>query len=90
LASMVDERGMIVIDSDIREKLGIVPGIAAYQRLIDGRLEIVFLPAEHDRSLFGALRREGEEPLVINRADVEEAVGEALPDERTDHDRHNG
>ncbi len=46
-----------------------------------GRLEVVFLPAPHLRSLSGVLHRDGEVPKVLTGADLEEAVMEAVADE---------
>jgi hypothetical protein len=55
--------------------------MVAYQRVVDGHLEVVFLPAPHNRSLFGALHREGEEPKVVDAHQLEEAVMEAIAEE---------
>jgi len=53
----------------------------AYQRVVSGKLEVIFLPAPHRRSLSGALHREGEEPMVLTGDDLEEAVMEAIAEE---------
>ncbi|MDP2935878.1 MAG: AbrB/MazE/SpoVT family DNA-binding domain-containing protein [Dehalococcoidia bacterium] len=82
MASQVSERGQITIDRELREKLGVRPGMVAYQRLVAGRLEVVFLPGPHRRSLYGSLHREGEEPKVITGDDLEEAVMEAIAEEQ--------
>ena len=87
MPSQVSERGQITIDRAIREQLGVQPGMVAYQRIVGGRLEVVFLPAPHRRSLFGALRREGAPPLVTTRAQIEEAVMEAVAEEQADQTR---
>jgi bifunctional DNA-binding transcriptional regulator/antitoxin component of YhaV-PrlF toxin-antitoxin module len=37
LKSRVSESGQITIDRDIRKKLGVEPGMIAYQRVVAGR-----------------------------------------------------
>ena len=51
----VGDRGEIVIEKELREQLGIGPGWIALQRLVDNRIEIQFIPPEHDKSLKGYL-----------------------------------
>jgi bifunctional DNA-binding transcriptional regulator/antitoxin component of YhaV-PrlF toxin-antitoxin module len=79
--SKASERGQITIDREVRQQLGVKPGMVAYQRVVDGRLEVLFLPAPHKRSLFGVLRRPGEPPKVLTREQLEEAVIEAVAEE---------
>lgn len=55
MASIVGQKGQIVINKDIRERLGVKPGWIALQRLVDGHVEIFFVPPEHDQSLKGCL-----------------------------------
>jgi hypothetical protein len=52
--------------------------MVAYQRVVSGRLEVIFLPAPHRRSLYGALHREGEEPQATTADELEDAVMEAI------------
>lgn len=52
--------------------------MVAFQRVVGDHLEVTFLPAPHQRSLAGALHQEGEEPKVRTRADLEEAVRDAI------------
>ena len=78
MANRVSERGQITIDRAARRQLGIHPGMVAYQRVVDDHLEVVFLPAPHRRSLYGALHQEGEPPQVTDAAQLEDAVMEAL------------
>lgn len=82
MASQVSDRGQITIERAIRKQLGIQPGMVAHQRVVDGHLEIVFLPAPHSRSLFGSLRREGQRPQVTTSDELEDAVMEAIAEER--------
>ena len=70
----------------MREQLGIRPGMVAHQRVVAGRLEVVFLPAPHRRSLYGVLYREGEQPQVTSGEGIEAAVMEAIAKEH-EHDR---
>ena len=51
----VGDKGEIVIEKELREQLGIRPGWIAMQRLVDNRIEIQFIPPEHDKSLKGSL-----------------------------------
>lgn len=81
MTSRVDKRGRITLDRAAREALGVGPGMLAYQRVVAGRLEVLFLPAPHRRSLYGALHREGEAPRVLTRDQLEEAVMEAIAEE---------
>ncbi len=73
----VGERYQVVIESDVRRKLGVQPGDRAVETVEDGRLVITFLPPLHRRSLIGRLAGPGE------ISDFDEywkrnAVGEAL------------
>jgi AbrB family looped-hinge helix DNA binding protein len=55
MPSKVGERGQITIEKAIREELGVYAGDQAVQWIEDGHLVVTFVPAPHDRSLFGAL-----------------------------------
>ena len=55
--------------------------MVAYQRVVGDRLEVIFLPAPHRRSLYGALHRDGEPPQVTSAEQLEDAVMEALAGE---------
>jgi AbrB family looped-hinge helix DNA binding protein len=52
----VGAKGQLVIEKAIRDQLGIEPGSESIQRVVDGRLEIVFRRPRHRRSLLGAAR----------------------------------
>ena len=78
MASRVGEQGQITIDRTVREQLGIRPGMIAHQRVVDGRLEVVFLPADHGRSLYGVFHRDDEPPQVTDGDQLETAVMEAI------------
>ena len=69
MANVVGTKGQVVIDKEIRDKLGIGPGWLALQRLVDGHVEIFFVPPEHNRSLKGALQKY-----------IDPAVAESLKD----------
>ena len=49
----VGDNGEVVIDGKLREELGIGPGWFALQKVVDGRLEVEFLPPEHNESMAG-------------------------------------
>ncbi len=55
MATKVGSKGQVVIEKGIRDKLGVGPGWLALQRVVDGHVEITFLPPEHNRSLYGSL-----------------------------------
>jgi hypothetical protein len=49
-------KGQVVIDRDIRERLGVRPGMLAIQQVVGDHVEIRFVPGSHRRSLAGAAR----------------------------------
>jgi bifunctional DNA-binding transcriptional regulator/antitoxin component of YhaV-PrlF toxin-antitoxin module len=55
MAYLVGSKGQVVIAKEIRDRLGVKPGWVALQRLVGDRVEIYFLPPEHNRSLKGSL-----------------------------------
>jgi bifunctional DNA-binding transcriptional regulator/antitoxin component of YhaV-PrlF toxin-antitoxin module len=81
MTSQVSERGQITIDRTAREQLGVRPGMIAYQRVVDGHLEVLFLPAPHRRSLYGAFHKQGEQTRIHAGDDLEEAVMEGLAED---------
>ena len=56
--------------------------MVAYQRVVDGRLEVLLLPAPHAESLYGAFHRPGEPPRVVTADQLEEAVMAAVAEEQ--------
>ncbi len=56
MATKVGTKGQVVIEQDIREKLGVLPGMRAIQRVVDDHVEVRFVPGRHNRSLAGAAR----------------------------------
>ena len=55
MSYIVGSKGQVVIAKEIRERLGVKPGWVALQRLVGDRVEIYFLPQEHNQSLKGSL-----------------------------------
>lgn len=49
----VGTKGQIVIEKWIRDELGVEPGWQAIQRVVDGHVEISFVPPPHEESLMG-------------------------------------
>lgn len=80
--SPVTDEGQITIDPEVRKQLGIKPGMIAYQRVVHGRLEVIFLPAPHRRSLYGMFEHMGNTSAVITAEELEEAVMEAVAEEQ--------
>ena len=52
----VGTKGRIVIEKELRDQLGIKPGWLTTQAVVDGHVEIYFIPPIHRRSLKGSLR----------------------------------
>ena len=65
----VGDKGEIVIEKELREQLGIRPGWIAMQRLVDNRIEIQFIPPEHDKSLKGNLAEYANEDNAFDDED---------------------
>lgn len=82
MASEVGPAGQIIIEQEIRDRLGIGPGWRAIQQLVDDHVEIYFVPPEHDRSLFGVLTPYIKAPLDDGSQEswdrIEEAIAEAI------------
>ncbi len=53
----IGDKGEVVIRKELREQLGIEPGWIALQRVVDNRIEIQFIPPEHNKSLKGSLAK---------------------------------
>lgn len=88
MASHVSEQGQITIDRAVREQLGVQPGMIAQQRVVDGHLEVVFLPAGDERSLYGVFHRDDEPPQVTDGDQLEAAVMDAVAEEKRAQERH--
>ena len=69
MACKVGDKGEIVIEKELREQLGIGPGWIATQRLVDNRIEIQFIPPEHDKSLKGSLAEYANEDNAFDDKD---------------------
>ncbi len=64
MAVILDAEGQIMIEQDIRQRLGLKPGYVAVQQIVDGRVEISFYPPPiSQRSLRGILHTPGQQPL---------------------------
>lgn len=58
MAVKVGSKGQIVIEKEIRDRLGVQPGWIALQRLDGDHVVVHFVQPEHDRSLKGSLASE--------------------------------
>ena len=56
MATVVGPKGQIVIEKEIRDRLGIEPGALAIQEVVGDHVEVRFAPKPHIRSLKGAAR----------------------------------
>jgi AbrB family looped-hinge helix DNA binding protein len=57
MTTTVGTKGQVVINKEIRDRLGIGPKWLALQRLVGDHVEIYFVPPEHDKSLMGCLSK---------------------------------
>lgn len=80
----VGERFQVVIERDVRERLGIRPGDRAVETVEEGRLVVTFLPPTHRDSLLGLLPRSDIDDLEATR----DRMADMLADE--DVDRGSG
>ena len=56
--------------------------MVVHRRVVNGHLEIVFLPEPHSRSLYGAFRSDSGGRAMADPNDVEEAVMAAVAEEQ--------
>ncbi len=77
MATKVGPKGQVVIEKDLRDKLGVGPGWLALQRVVDGHVEITFLPPEHNRSLYGSLGQHTTVRIPLTEGAWDEAREEA-------------
>jgi len=73
---VVGAKGQVVIEKEIRDRLGVQTGSVAVQRLAGDHVEIYFLPPPHRRSLKGSLARYARADLAPP-ADWNEVRGKA-------------
>jgi AbrB family looped-hinge helix DNA binding protein len=57
MAHRIGAKGQVVIAKEIRDELGIGPGWETIQRVVDGRVQLTFLPPVSDESRMGSLSR---------------------------------
>ena len=57
MAGKVGPKGQVVIEKAIRDRLGVGAGWLTIQRLVNGHVELFFVPPEHNRSLAGSLAK---------------------------------
>ena len=85
MSTRVGPKGQVVIEKEIRDRLGVEPGATAIQKLVDDHVEIHFIPPIklHNRSLFGILRGPADPVLTEEelRAATERAWDEAAREE---------
>jgi bifunctional DNA-binding transcriptional regulator/antitoxin component of YhaV-PrlF toxin-antitoxin module len=55
MSYLVGAKGQVVISKEIRDRVGIEPGWRTYQYLVDGHVEIHFLPPSKNQNLRGSL-----------------------------------
>lgn len=70
---IVGAKGQVVIEKEIRDRLGIEPGWTTVQHIVDDHVEIYFVPPRHSRSLASILA-----PYALVRIPDEEAMHAAI------------
>jgi AbrB family looped-hinge helix DNA binding protein len=84
---VVGTKGQVVLAKEIREKLGVEPGWLTVQRLVDGHVELYFVPPEHERSLKGILAPHSTRHVPPGEWDrVREAAWEEAARAKMSHD----
>ena len=73
MSDLVGPDGQVVIEEEIRTKLGVQPGWQAVQILVDNHVRIYFIPPEHNRSLRGIVK-----PFIRRQPLPEECWDEAI------------
>lgn len=83
MSRRVGPKGQVVIEKEIRDRLGIEPGSIAIQRVVDDHVEIRFVPPVklHRRSLLGVLSSDVTVPPEEWHAAKERAWDEAVREE---------
>lgn len=57
MPTLVGQKGQMVIEKRIREKLGVKPKSLAIQSLVGDHIEVRFVPPVNTKSLAGSLRK---------------------------------
>jgi len=77
----VGAKGQIVIEKDLRAKLGVGPGWQAVQEVRGDRLVVRFEPPLHRRSLAGIFSEYAKGVPVPTDEDIDEAIEQAIAEE---------
>lgn len=80
MAHLVGPKGQVVIEKQIRDRLGVEPGWQAVQLLVDNHVRIFFIPPEHNRSLFGILKPHIKHPAPPEE-EWDDLIGESIAEE---------
>lgn len=79
---IVGPRGQVVIEKEIRDRLGIGAGWKTIQRVVGaGRVELRFIPPTHSRSLAGVFSAYARPEGPPTPAEMDEAVAAGIADE---------
>ena len=90
MANRVGPKGQVVIEKDIRDRLGVQPGWQALQMLVDGHVRIYFIPPPHNRSLAGCMAPYIQRaPGPDDEEAWDEAVGRAIAEEWAERHRED-
>jgi hypothetical protein len=79
MSAVVNPRGQITVDREIRARLDIRPGMVAVQQAVGNQLIVTFIPAPHNRSVAGILgkpRRRAPRDWSAVRDAAEQAIAD--------------
>ena len=83
----VGTKGQVVIAKEIRDRLGIEPGAETVQTIVDGHVELHFIPKRGRKSLRGALAKYVTHP--VSDEQLREWRQEAWVEPPGEHDEPN-
>lgn len=88
MGNKVGAKGQVVIEKEIRDALAITPGSIAVQRIVGDHVEIWFLPAEHNESVFGILAEHV--TRAVSDEELEAAIEESAAQAAVERYRQSG
>jgi len=79
--TQIGPKGQMVIEKELRDKLGIAPGWYAVQEVRGNELVVRFEPPLHNRSLAGIFSAYAERVAPPSDREMDDAVGGGIADE---------
>ena len=78
MSSRVGVKGNIVIDKQIRDRLGVQPGWETVQLLRDGYVEVHFLAPHEPGDSFGCVKLDGDVSWMADEAKLKAAIDDSM------------